>query len=288
MVANDAVRKAHHILRGAPIRDREVVSGQFVRAAAHRYRFAVGVLLLLGLSLVGQAARAGLPETLKQVRQSVVAVGTYQASGRPPSKFRGTGFVVGDGRHIITNEHVLPRQLDSRRREVLAVFLRNGKKIEMREAKVVHKDPSHDLALLSVKGKPFRPMKLGDDRKVREGELYAFTGFPIGMVLGLTPVTHRGIVSAITPIVIPAVSSRELDIKHVQRMGSPYKVFQLDAIAYPGNSGSPLYHPETGQVVGVVNSVFVKETKESVLSSPSGIAYAIPVKYIKKLLNKVK
>jgi S1-C subfamily serine protease len=250
-----------------------------------RRRVAVA-LLLAGLFLVSLEAGAGLPETLKQVKRSVVAVGTYQATGRPPAKFRGTGFVVGDGRHIITNEHVLPRKIDAKRRETLAVFLRKGEKVEIREAKVVRKDAAHDLALLSFKGKPFRPMKLGDGRKVREGELYAFTGFPIGMVLGLTPVTHRGIVSAITPIVIPAMSSRTLDIKHIQRMGSPYKVFQLDAIAYPGNSGSPLYDPTTGKVIGVVNSVFVKETKESVLSSPSGIAYAIPVKYIKKLLKK--
>ena len=39
-----------------------------------------------------------------------------------------------------------------------------------------------------------------------------------------------------------------------------FDAFQLDAIAYPGNSGSP-HEPATGQVVGVINSVFVKESK---------------------------
>lgn len=62
----------------------------------------------------------------------------------------------------------------------------------------------------------------------------------------------------------------------VKRLRNPYKVFQLDATAYPGNSGSPLYDPGTGAVVGIINSVAVKESKENILSKPSGITYAIP------------
>ena len=56
------------------------------------------------------------------------------------------------------------------------------------------------------------------------------------------------------------------------------EVFQLDATAYPGNSGSLLYDPETGEVVGIINKLFVKESKEVVLEKPSGITYAIPVR----------
>ncbi|HHH13603.1 MAG TPA: serine protease, partial [Thiolapillus brandeum] len=111
------------------------------------------------------------------------------------------------------------------------------------------------------------------------------TGFPLGMVLGLYPVTHRGIISAITPAAIPAGSSRRLNAARIKRLRNPFMVYQLDAIAYPGNSGSPLYLPATGEVIGVVNSVFIKDSKESVLSSPSGISYAIPVKYVHRLLQ---
>ena len=64
------------------------------------------------------------------------------------------------------------------------------------------------------------------------------------------------------------------------RQDDPYEVFELDAIAYPGNSGSPVWHPETGEVLGVVNSVYVKGAKEAALSAPSGITYAIPAKYV--------
>ncbi len=38
---------------------------------------------------------------------------------------------------------------------------------------------------------------------LREGQVVAFIGFPIGGVLGLSPVTHRGIISAVTPIALP-------------------------------------------------------------------------------------
>ncbi len=63
-------------------------------------------------------------------------------------------------------------------------------------------------------------------------------------------------------------------------------MFELDAIAYPGNSGSPVWHPDTGEVLGVVNSVYVKGAKEAALSAPSGISYAIPVKYVHQLLEQ--
>ena len=44
----------------------------------------------------------------------------------------------------------------------------------------------------------------------------------------------------------------------------------------PGNSGSPLYDTETGEVIGIINMVFVKGTKEAALSQPSGISFAVP------------
>ena len=102
----------------------------------------------------------------------------------------------------------------------------------------------------------------------------AFTGFPLGMILGLHPATHRGIIAAITPFVSPAYNSKQLDVKAILRLNHPFDVFQLDAIAYPGNSGSPMYDPETGMVYGVVNSVFIRESKENLLKQPSEIGRA--------------
>lgn len=239
----------------------------------------------------GTLLSAGLPDTIDQIRKSIVAVGTVMplrgsSSRRPPVNYRGTGFVVGNGRQIITNHHVIPETIDTDNKETLAVFTGRGKKAKAMKVKIVRSDPEHDLVLLEISGNSLPAMQLGDGINIREGEEVAFTGFPIGMVLGLYPVTHKGIVSAITPVVIPAHSSRTLTAKQIKRMRSRFEVYQLDAIAYPGNSGSPVYEIETGKVIGVVNSVFVKGTKESVLEKPSGISYAIPVRYVNDLLSK--
>jgi len=228
---------------------------------------------------------AELPSVIQKIKPSIVAVGTVEKTRQPPSKFRGTGFVVGNGTYVVTNAHVVRKELNEQKKEYLAVFAGQGQGAEIRVAVKVAEDTEHDIALLKIAGAALPALQLGDSQQVREGELYAFTGYPIGTVLGLHPVTHRGIVSAITPIVIPADSSKRLNAKLIARMMSPYSVFQLDATAYPGNSGSPLYDPNTGDVVGVVNMVFVKESKESALTDPSGITYAMPAQYVKRLLE---
>ena len=114
-----------------------------------------------------------------------------------------------------------------------------------------------------------------------------FIGFPIGAVLGLTPVTHRAIVSAITPIALPGATAQQLTEKVIRRLKTgTFDIYQLDGTAYPGNSGGPLLDMETGEVVGIINMVFVKGTKEAALSHPSGISFAIPVVYLQELLQQ--
>ena len=83
----------------------------------------------------------------------------------------------------------------------------------------------------------------------------------------------------------PAEDSRAISAAQMARLRNPFNVFQLDATAYPGNSGSPVYLPGSGKVIGVINSVYVKESRESVLEKPSGISYAIPVEHVKALLR---
>ena len=113
----------------------------------------------------------------------------------------------------------------------------------------------------------------------------AITGFPLGGSIGIVPVTHKGIVSALTPVGQPLASAQQLDSKTVRRLSlGGYTVLQLDIVSYPGNSGSPLYDPESGAVLGILNMVFIKGTKETALTNPSGISYAIPVNFLKPLL----
>ena len=249
-----------------------------------RYFRTLPFFFLLGLSFSTHAAT--LADTVQTIKPSIVAVGTIQQDRAPPSRFIGTGFVVGDGNHVITNAHVLPPPLDTENHEELAIFSGEGEQAKARTATTVSIDPKHDLALLKISGPPLPALHFGNDNSVREGDPLAFTGFPIGMVLGLYPVTHRATLSAITPIVIPAAHASDLNVKAIRQLMTPFSVFQLDATAYPGNSGSPLYEPLTGRVVGIVNMVFVKDTKEHVLSEPSGIAYAIPGAYIVSLIRE--
>lgn len=236
--------------------------------------------------LAGPASADGLPDTVRAIKPSIVGVGTYQQTRRPPSVLRGTGFVVGDGTYAVTNHHVVPRSIDRRHNERLSVFVGRGTQARVVDAEIVAEDDVHDIAVLKI-GTRLPAMKLGHDREVSEGQRIAFTGFPIGGVLGLYPATHRGIVAARTPFAIPQRAQRRLDTAMVLRLRNPFEVFQLDATAYPGNSGSPLYLPETGEVIGVISSVFVKQSRENVLSDPSGVTYAIPIRHVVELLRKI-
>ncbi len=230
--------------------------------------------------------QADLVETIERVKPAIVGVGSFHKLRSPPVNFLGTGFVIEDGLHVITNVHVISDLSTDKNKNSLIIITGKGDKPELRNATIVALDKEHDLALLRFEGAALPVMKLGNSSKIREGKLLAFTGFPIGMVLGFYPVTHRATISSITPVILPAQNARQLDaakIRQLQR--SAYKVFQLDGTAYPGNSGSPLYDPDTGEVYGVVNMVFVKGKKESILSDPSGISYAIPGNYIIDLLK---
>ncbi len=247
------------------------------------------VYLLCLAALVAPARGAELERTIEQVKPSVVAVGTFLKTRSPSVQFVGTGFAVADGRHVITNAHTVIRPLDTGKMETPIVLVSRDGKPEPRDAEVLAIDEEHDLALLKISGNPLPALKLGDSASVREGRMLAFTGFPLGMVLGFHPATHRGMVSAITPVVTPGITARQLNTEMIGRIRkSAYNVFQLDGTAYPGNSGSPLYDHEDVAVYGVINSVFVKSTRESALSQPSGITFAIPSQYIRDLLRRAK
>ena len=241
-------------------------------------------------------ALADRQATIAKVRGSVVAVGTFDRTRSPQFQFLGTGFVVGDGTLVVTNAHVLPALLDPARRETIAILLpgrEGGNKdkddVQAREVRQVAVDASTDLALLKLSGSPLPALVVGDSENVKEGQDILFTGFPIGAVLGPFPATHRGMISVITPIAIPQGRAADLDPAVVRRLTTgSFPVFQLDATAYPGSSGSPLYDAETGVVIGIVNMVLVKGTKESALSQPSGITYAVPSRHLKSLIDRAR
>ncbi|MDP3637438.1 MAG: serine protease [Azonexus sp.] len=226
-------------------------------------------------------ALADLTDTIERVKPSIVVVGTYKKTNSPQFVLRGTGFVIANGNLIATNAHVVPESGDPDA-PVLVIQARNASgETQIRQAVLVSRDRNHDLAVLRIEGAALPALKLRNSDTVREGQLIAFTGFPIGGALGFSPVTHRGMVSSITPIALPGGNAQQLNEKVIRRIKKgTFNIFQLDATAYPGNSGSPVFDQESGEVIGVINMVFIKGTKESALSQPSGITYAIPANHL--------
>ncbi len=247
-------------------------------------------MLFAALLLLSTKAQADFVNVVAKIKPSVVGIGIHTPTSRPQNILRGTGFVIGDGLYVVTNAHVLPTELDETLLQKMAVFIGSGKSAKVRQAEIVATSELYDLAILKLSGTALPAMVLANEQLRGDGSYIAFTGFPIGSVLGLYPVTHRGIIASTTPTVIPAQTAGQISLKMLKRMRNPYLVYQLDATAYPGNSGSAMYDMKTGEVLGIINKVFVQTTKEAVISNPSGITYAIPVKYLHQILreNKIK
>ena len=234
-------------------------------------------------------ALAQLPDVVQRVKPSVVLVGTYKATDNPRFRFVGTGFVVGDGLRVVTNAHVA-KAVGNQGPDgpALVVQVRSGASAwVMRQARVLENNQEQDLALLQMDGPAVAALGVGASDQVREGEDFAFMGFPVGGLLGFSSVTHRAIVSSITTMALPSPTSQQLSERAIRSMrAGPLQVFQLDATAYPGNSGGPLFDPASGKVFGVISMVLVKGTRESALSQPSGITYAIPSRYVQEMLAR--
>ena len=235
-----------------------------------------------------------LPDLIDRSRQAVVAVGTVAATDNPRFGFRGTGVAVGDGRRIVTCAHVVPNPVEKDLMITVPAAGNASGQPQLRAVKLLRRDAARDLAILELaddKGALVDVLSLaevdGDRPVVREGAAVALMGYPIGTALGVTMATHRGSIAAITRAALPAPSSNALSERAVRQLREGALEFlQLDATAYPGNSGGPLLDIRTGKVVGVVNMVALKGTRESALSAPSGISYAVPVKYVWPLLDK--
>ena len=245
-------------------------------------------LALLGVFFVGQL-RADIVSAITSIKPSLVIVGTYSNTNSPRFALRGTGFVVGSGNWVITNSHVLVQSADEDVDAPLVVQVKGANDWQMRAVTVLEVDKLHDLALLQFDGPAIAPLRLRDSASVQEGQSVAFMGFPIGGALGFSPVTHRAMVSSIADMTLPKASARQLNEATIRSLrGSSFNVFQLDGTAYPGNSGGPLFDPQNGDVLGVVNMVLIKGIRESALTHPSGISYAIPSTFVQQLMQRNK
>jgi serine protease Do len=247
------------------------------------------VYLLLYLLTVSATSLAhdqiSLVTLVKQSKPSIVSIGLFTPLESRAPQILGTGFVIGNGKYIVTNYHVVAKEFDANVVQYYVALSGEGKSPKVHKMTMVDSDPMHDLAILKI-AETLPPMTLASDDFADSGTSIVMTGYPIGAVLGLYPATHVGIVAAIAPDVNVARNADELTVKMLNRLQEPFLIYQLDITAFPGNSGSPVYDRETGQVIAVLNKVFVSAGKEQALSNPSGISYAIPIKLVRALAKK--
>jgi len=154
----------------------------------------------------------------------------------------GSGFIIGDKGHIITNNHVIQDA------DEITVILHDDTRLI---ANLVGRDAKTDLAVLKINpNKNLKGVDFGDSSKSRVGDWVLAIGNPFGLGGTVT----AGIISA---------RGRNIN-------AGPYDDFiQTDASINRGNSGGPMFNME-GQVIGINTAIF----------SPSGgsvgIGFAIP------------
>lgn len=174
---------------------------------------------VLSASAVG--AQETLPELVRRIKPSVVAIATYDAKGE--ALMTGSGFFVGPGQ-VVTNLHVVRGAMKA---EIKTL---EGKGRIYPVAGTVAVDEEGDLAILSVNMPPERTRKseLGLTLP-EEGESIVVIGNPLRLEGSVT----SGIVSA---------------VREVPNVG---RIIQITAPISHGNSGSPVFNLK-GQVIGVV------------------------------------
>ncbi|MEI8592639.1 serine protease [Photobacterium sp. Hal280] len=139
------------------------------------------MLFCLGCVLLATAnTQAALPDVIAKIKPSVVGVGTYNKLATPRANLIGTGFVVGDGTLVATNNHVVPTAIEVDRSTGFVVFVGTGTSPDVRTATVVARDSEHDLALLKITGSPLPSLSLSPARcvKVRSTASRAFPSVP--------------------------------------------------------------------------------------------------------------
>ena len=212
-----------------------------------------------------QPSRAALDVAAlyERVAQGVVFVQANPGAGELPfpgggQAASGSGFVIDEEGHVVTNQHVVAGADEFR--------VRFGEDGEPIEAELLGDDPSVDLALLKVDpedvGEELQPLELGASEDLRPGDPVIAIGSPFGLEGTVT----SGIVSALGRTI---TAPNDFSISGA---------IQTDAAINPGNSGGPLLD-ERGRVIGVNSQI-----RTGGGNANSGVGFAVPVDEIKRSL----
>ena len=184
-------------------------------------------------------------------------------SGKLETYSEGSGVVYmksnGKG-YIVTNNHVISGS------DAVQVLLANGKTVN---AKVVGKDSTTDLAVLSIDAKYVtQTVQFGDSKHLEAGQTVIAVGSPLGSEYAST--VTQGIISA--PARTISTSS-----------GNQQTVIQTDAAINPGNSGGAIAN-SAGQVIGI-NSMKLAQSSDG--TSVEGMGFAIPSNEVVTIVNEL-
>ena len=173
-----------------------------------------------------------------------------------PQQGQGSGFIVDNQGHILTNNHVVENAQN------VEVTLSNKKKFK---ATVLDVDRIHDLALLQIQASNLQPATLSDSAHLTVGQLVYAIGNPFGFSGTMT----RGIISAIRSVQLPSGNRIE-------------DAIQTDASINPGNSGGPLLNSH-GEVIGI--TTIIASNPNGGADQSAGIGFAIPISTAKAVLE---
>lgn len=190
------------------------------------------------------------------VAPSVVAIKVTTAEGQG----EGSGVVIDDQGHILTNDHVVGGAND----DTVQVTLADGR---VYDAKITGLDPATDLAVVQLVDPPsdLQSAVFADSADVTVGDAVMAVGNP----LGLSNTATTGIVSAIDRPVSTATSTSS-------QAPVVTNAIQIDAAINPGNSGGPLFNSK-GEVIGITSSIAsLSSTSSSSQSGSIGLGFAIP------------
>jgi len=199
----------------------------------------------------------------EKANRSVVNINTRGLRADPrtifavPSEGAGSGFVLDQEGHILTNYHVIEGA-----REV-EVTLYDGNTFQ---AEPVGLDPNTDMAVVKINAPAdsLHPVQLGDSTNLKVGQRVFAIGNPFGLERTLTV----GIVSSLNR----SIRSRNNRTIH--------SIVQTDAAINPGNSGGPLLD-SSGSLIGM-NTAIASRTGQS-----AGIGFAIPVSAIARIVPQL-
>lgn len=170
----------------------------------------------------------------------------------------GTGFIVTRDGYIITNKHVVEDKLAQ-----YMILLFDG---NQKEAKLIYKDQSNDIAILKVEGTNYSPISLGDSSSLKLGQTVVAIGNALGNYNNSVSV---GIVSGL---------NRNIEARNengaVEQLNG---IIQTDATINPGNSGGPLLNLN-GEAVGINVATFI---------GSNNISFSIPINVVKSMVNNI-